>query len=111
MEKCGHFFCVKCLYSYARTKLKLFKQQKKIDHQEKENKDIEEGRKEEEKGEEKEKEKEKEEDKQIEKQKRERFQIFCPLPTGVCGVPISKNDLKTGLSTFGSDDFEGVQMV
>ncbi len=85
---------MKCLYSYAQQKLREYRDQKwKLEVEEKERRER--GEKEEE-GQEK---------------KRAHVEISCPLSHDLCGISISKNDLKVGFRTFNSDYFEEHELV
>jgi hypothetical protein len=107
LERCGHFFCVRCLYSYAHEQLRNYH---KIQVKRKKSECVEsEG----------ESEKCGEVDAHVEiqneghsaKKKREYFQVLCPLPIAVCGIAISTGDMKVGFQTFSTSAFDEQQLV
>ena len=89
LERCGHFFCPRCLYTYARSKLGEYREKQK---------------------EEKEKEKEKEKEGEKER-KKEIFEVRCPLPEDICGILISISDLKVGFRSFSQEVYEEQELV
>ena len=114
LERCGHFFCVQCLYDHAYVQLSIFRDKKK---QAEEGKEEEKGKgkeEEEEKGKEPEEaDKEQQQNDQEEKQKQSKvhFEILCPLPKKECGMAISPADLRLGFETFSKNYYEQTQLV